>query len=263
MGQSSDTEVPAASIADNNKNSGNGLKIITSVACAVAICGIGFGIYGMMQKSSQDNTKISDLKIQIENSDGTITTIEAPEIKTTTEGGTTVTISDPVAEIVQTAMDEERSYPWPEDLERMDYEPEIITNKVVIPEITIDSSVAQSINSKIAEEYTKYLEDGQNICKGPCSVSVNYDSIVYDDILYLIIRTNVGAYRAGGSSKYDVYYYDINNDKELSVQDIISKYRIPQTSATVVIPSVLGSFDVYYRDTNYCYRQGCEVIDNV
>ena len=76
-----------------NQKSGNGLKIATAIASVVAVCGIGFGIYGMVQ-SSQKDSQISDLKVQIKDSNGTVTTIETPEIETTAGNGTTVTITD-------------------------------------------------------------------------------------------------------------------------------------------------------------------------
>ncbi|MDO5475113.1 MAG: hypothetical protein Q4F61_01870 [Candidatus Saccharibacteria bacterium] len=80
-----------------NQKSGNGLKIATAIASIVAVCGIGFGIYGMVQ-SSQKDSQISDLKVQIKDSNGTVTTIETPEIETTTNDGTTVTITDTVVD---------------------------------------------------------------------------------------------------------------------------------------------------------------------
>ena len=93
MEQNADTGVPVAPMVENKQKSGNGLKIATVIACAVAVCGIGFGVYGMMQ-SSQKDSQISDLKVQIKEDDGTITTIETPEIETTTNNETTVTITD-------------------------------------------------------------------------------------------------------------------------------------------------------------------------
>ena len=98
MEQNTDTEAPMTPVVDNKQKSGNGLKIATVTACVVAVCGIGFGVYGMMQSSNEDN-QISDLKVQIKEDDGTITTIETPEIETTTNNGTTVTITD-IAKVV-------------------------------------------------------------------------------------------------------------------------------------------------------------------
>lgn len=94
MEQNVDTGAPIAPVAENNKqNGGNGLKIATAIACIVAVCGIGLGVYGMIQSSQKDN-QISDLKVQIKEGDGTVTTIETPEIETTTDNGTTITITD-------------------------------------------------------------------------------------------------------------------------------------------------------------------------
>ncbi len=95
MEQNADANTPITPVVDNKQKSGNGLKIATAIACAVAICGIGFGVYGMMQ-SSQKDSQISDLKVQIKEKDGTITAIEAPEIETVTDDSTTITITDPV-----------------------------------------------------------------------------------------------------------------------------------------------------------------------
>ncbi|MBR2725381.1 hypothetical protein IKE97_01905 [Candidatus Saccharibacteria bacterium] len=95
MEQNTNTGVPITPVIDNKQKNGNGLKITTAIACAVAVFGIGFGVYGMIQ-SSQKDSQISDLKVQIKGEDGTITTIETPEIETTDENGTTVTIADSV-----------------------------------------------------------------------------------------------------------------------------------------------------------------------
>ena len=65
MEQNSDTSAPIAPVAENNKQNGSsGLKIATIIACIVAVCGIGFGVYGVVQSSQKDN-QISVLKNQI------------------------------------------------------------------------------------------------------------------------------------------------------------------------------------------------------
>jgi len=65
MGQNNDAGVPMTPVAESKQKSGNGLKIITAIACVVAVCGIGFGIYGMTQSSQKDG-QISDLKERLE-----------------------------------------------------------------------------------------------------------------------------------------------------------------------------------------------------
>lgn len=94
MEQNTNTGMPMTPTVDSRQKNGSGLKIATVVACIVAACGIVFGVYGMVQSAQKDG-QISDLKVQIKETDGTITTIEAPEIETTTTNdGTTVTIAD-------------------------------------------------------------------------------------------------------------------------------------------------------------------------
>ena len=79
-------------MTENNKqNSGNGLKIATAIACIVGVCGIGFGIYGVMQVANRDS-QISELKTQIKNSEDKIATLEASRSEPV--GGDNTTIAD-------------------------------------------------------------------------------------------------------------------------------------------------------------------------
>ncbi|MBR2709553.1 hypothetical protein IKE72_00535 [Candidatus Saccharibacteria bacterium] len=66
------------------------------VCILLALGGIAFGVYGIMQSSQKDN-QISDLKVQIEDKDGTIKTLEAEKIEAINESQT-VEIIDSTAE---------------------------------------------------------------------------------------------------------------------------------------------------------------------
>lgn len=55
MEQTADAGIPVAPVVENKQKSGNGLKIATAIACIVAVCGIGFGVYGMMRSSQKDS----------------------------------------------------------------------------------------------------------------------------------------------------------------------------------------------------------------
>lgn len=78
MEQSAEAGIPVVPVADNKQKSGNGLKIATVIACIVAICGIGFGVYGILQNSQKDNqiselnSEITQLKQSIEKLENTI-----------------------------------------------------------------------------------------------------------------------------------------------------------------------------------------------
>ncbi|MBR2830749.1 hypothetical protein IKE83_00075, partial [Candidatus Saccharibacteria bacterium] len=92
MEQNTETGAPISPVIENKQKSGNGLKIATAIACIVAVCGIGFGVYGMFQ-SLQKDSQISDLKVQVENRDGTITELETEKIQINNSDNT-ITISD-------------------------------------------------------------------------------------------------------------------------------------------------------------------------
>ena len=78
MEQNADTKTSMTPVAEKGQKNGNGLKIATAIACVVAVCGIGFGVYGMMQSSQKDNqiaglnSEITQLKQSIEESENTI-----------------------------------------------------------------------------------------------------------------------------------------------------------------------------------------------
>ncbi len=91
MEQNINTEAPTVPVVENKQKSGNGLKIATAIACIAAVCGIGFGIYGMIQSSQKDD-QISDLKVQIEDSNGKVTTLETDEIKISDDSQTDSTV---------------------------------------------------------------------------------------------------------------------------------------------------------------------------
>ena len=75
MDQNINNETPTTPVVENKQKSGNGLKIATAIACIVAVCGIGFGVFGMMQNTEKDS-QISDLKNQVATLNNKIVSIE-------------------------------------------------------------------------------------------------------------------------------------------------------------------------------------------
>ena len=67
MEQNVDTGTSVAPV-DNKQKSENELKIVTAIACVMAVCGIGFGIYGMVQSAEKDNY-IAVLEAQVGKND--------------------------------------------------------------------------------------------------------------------------------------------------------------------------------------------------
>lgn len=94
MEQTMNQDVSTSMMTGGAEKKGKGL-VAGMVACAIlAVGGIAFGAYGMIQNSQKDN-QISDLKVQIEDSNGKITALETDEIKVSNDSQT-ITISDSV-----------------------------------------------------------------------------------------------------------------------------------------------------------------------
>ena len=64
MEQNTDIGVQMTPVVEKGQKDGNGLKIATAMACVVAVCGIGFSVFGMMQSSQKDN-RIAELNSEI------------------------------------------------------------------------------------------------------------------------------------------------------------------------------------------------------
>ncbi len=118
------------------QKSGKGLKIATALMAIIALCGIGFGVFGMMQSQKKDD-KASDLKVQIKNADGTTTTLETPEI-TTADGTTTVTITD---------TNVKKSNPIISATSPRHYRLQLKSNQIYLPENYEPSSISISIEN--------------------------------------------------------------------------------------------------------------------
>ncbi len=79
--QQDTTTTATAPVVDNKKpNDVKKWVIIAAVACLVAVCGIGFGIYGMVQ-STQKDAQISDLRNKIARDDKNTTQLDSREEK--------------------------------------------------------------------------------------------------------------------------------------------------------------------------------------
>lgn len=88
------TREPETPVVGKQNGNEKWLKVATGIMAAVAVCGVGFGIYGI-EKSALSEERVSELKVQIKNEDGTTTTLETNKIEIN-ESPNTITISDSI-----------------------------------------------------------------------------------------------------------------------------------------------------------------------
>ena len=124
------------------------------------------------------------------------------------------------------------SWPFPESFSPNESEKTIdIVYQAVLPKITINTDTTKKLNSKIMDDYKAITDtiDSGTYSSDKASVTachVDYDYSVNDNIIFILITSACGNYRGSGRTTHVGYYYDIKNDKELSVQDIFDKYGI-------------------------------------
>lgn len=88
--QSSGAPVPPTNA--NRKSKG---PVIGMIACAIlAVAGISFGVYSLIQ-ANEKSKELANLKVQIENQDGSVAALEADEV-VVSDDEKTITISDPM-----------------------------------------------------------------------------------------------------------------------------------------------------------------------
>ena len=85
-----------------------------------------------------------------------------------------------------------------------------------------------------------------------------------------MINENSSSTRSGSSSTYSIYYYDIINDKELSVNDICNKFNISLNEIKIidesaeniyaVMPLYGNTYDVYYKQNATCPSYHCQDV---
>ena len=143
-------------------------------------------------------------------------------------------------EYVGLAFNAYKIYDWPtSDFGKENTDPDQTTNNISIPKILIDTSATKIINQKILKNYQDYINKVNTYDKEAniTSTNVSYRYEIYKDILFIIVTDSYTNHRAGGNTRYTGYYYDIKNDQELSLKDIIQRLNINTNNTLTKISS--------------------------
>jgi len=113
-----------------------------------------------------------------------------------------------------------------------------IEENVSLPKINIESATVENLNKAILNNYKKYTDLFSSDLIEVGAI-VNYNYKVYDNIIFIVIDSYYYEYPTGKYST-NCYYYDITNDKELSLNDILDRFGISSDD-------ILSS----YKENNY------------
>ena len=91
-----------------------------------------------------------------------------------------------------------------------------------IPTINIKSNEAQKINNEIKDKYLDKIEDIIDNAKEYTDYSVTYKAYMNGELLSLIIKETIREGRNVQSAKINTYNYDLNGNRQVSIQDVIN-----------------------------------------
>lgn len=97
------------------------------------------------------------------------------------------------------------------------------TFDVNIPEFNVKDDELNKINESISKKYKQKLGELKNLKDTKILYSVEYVSYVENDILFLIIRSNLKEGNNAQQSNIDSYQYDLENKKEMNLEEMLQK----------------------------------------
>lgn len=99
------------------------------------------------------------------------------------------------------------------------------TLDVHIPNFNIKDETLEQINNKITTEYKQKVNQILNNNGSQIIYSVEYNSYVENDILFLIIRSNLKESNDAQKQMIYTYNYDLKNKKVIDINDVIEKLK--------------------------------------
>ena len=90
-----------------------------------------------------------------------------------------------------------------------------------VPQININSIEAEKINAQIEADYIYKIEEIMNKSEEQTDYSVVYKAYLNGDLLSLIIKETIHEGQTTQSAKIKTYNYNLNNDTQVSINEII------------------------------------------
>ena len=103
------------------------------------------------------------------------------------------------------------------------------TLDVHIPNFNIKDETLEQINNKITTEYKQKVNQILNNNGSQIIYSVEYNSYVENDILFLIIRSNLKEGVSAQRIIIQTYNYDLRNNKEINLEEVLKIKNIDKS----------------------------------
>lgn len=159
-----------------------------------------------------------------------------------------------------------------DDIDTKNGDPVEMVEKVILPKILKDTDTIKTINQNILDDNKwaiSAVEKGLQNEDNPhilFDVTTNYDYTINNDILYILVTTQIKYYHSHGWNDYYSYYYDIKNDKELTTNEIAARLNIKLKDLTnaseitnIMYLNNYKQAKVYYKELeDNCSSEECK-----
>lgn len=236
---------------DNNKN------IIIIILSLLLLTALGYIIYNSLNNNTNKNT-------QETNNQNTANTLEQNNTKNNKyQEYNVVGEAYNGINIIKNTND---------DIDTKNGDPVEMVEKVILPKILKDTDTTKTINQNILDDNKwaiSAVEKGLQNEDNPhvlFDVTTNYDYTINNDILYILVTTQIKYYRIHGWNDYYSYYYDIKNDKELTTNEVATRLNIKLKDLTnakeitnIMYLNNYKQAKVYYKELeDNCSSEECK-----
>ena len=97
-----------------------------------------------------------------------------------------------------------------------------------LPKVNINADYADKINAQISQDYEDTINDIIDNTKEDTDYSVTYKAYLNGDLLSILIKENIHKGKSTQSSKNKTYNYNLNNNTEVGIMDIVEAKNYKQ-----------------------------------
>ena len=97
-----------------------------------------------------------------------------------------------------------------------------------LPKVNINAYYADKINAQISQDYEDTINDIIDNTKEDTDYSVTYKAYLNGDLLSILIKENIHKGKSTQSSKIKTYNYNLNNNTEVGIMDIVEAKNYKQ-----------------------------------
>lgn len=120
---------------------------------------------------------------------------------------------------------------------------------IILPKINISSYSATAFNNKIYDRVSFYIDALKNNSEDSALYYIDYIAAEVNGYIGIRINYKIGWQMSEYLEFYSGYYYDINNDRELTYEEYLDALEVDFDKLTAELDKKIGYYD-YENDTN-------------